>query len=416
MLTSAAARSAIPDDLPGLEALTALLPPRLRPDAALGVLDVTKYFGPTTGGVRTYLLEKARYVEADPALRQVLVLPGAESARGQAEGVRWYRLWGPPVPRQDPYRFLLARGTLRRIIAHERPDLIEVGSPFIVPWLARSAARGLGVPIVWFFHSNLMRLSAPNPSTAALHRRAAGRLVSRYVRRVARIASATIATSHFAARDLEGLGVAPVYRVPLGVDLDLFHPCRRSTTTETRRREHLPQGPLAVFIGRLAREKEVDILLDGWREVERRTGARLVVIGDGPSREWYQRRPGAERVLWRPFQRDRDRLADLLAAADLYVAPCSIETFGLSSLEAMASGTPVLSAGQGGVAEQVAASGAGALFQPGSAGSLAEAAVRLLQSDLTALGDRGRAFAERHHAWPAVLARLFEVYREILGR
>ena len=151
-------------------------------------------------------------------------------------------------------------------------------------------------------------------------------------------------------------------------------------------------------------------------EVERRTGVRLVLIGDGPSRARLQRRPGSERLFWLPFESDRDRLADLLAAVDLYVAPCSLETFGLSALEAIASGTPILTADRGGVAETVARSGAGAAFRSGEPGSLVETAVDLFSGDLNALGLRGRQYAEAHHGWDTILDRLFDVYRRILGR
>jgi alpha-1,6-mannosyltransferase len=96
------------------------------------------------------------------------------------------------------------------------------------------------------------------------------------------------------------------------------------------------------------------------------------------------------------------------------VAPCSIETFGLSALEALASGTPLLSADRGGVAETVGRSGAGAVFAAGEAGSLAEVACRLLQGDLAGFGAAGRRYAEAHHGWDAVLDRIFGVYRDIL--
>jgi alpha-1,6-mannosyltransferase len=149
--------------------------------------------------------------------------------------------------------------------------------------------------------------------------------------------------------------------------------------------------------------------------VERRTGARLLLVGDGPARRRLQRRPGSDRVFWLPFQHERDRLADLLAAADLAVAPCSIETFGLSALEALASGTPLLSADRGGVAETVGRSDAGAVFASGEAGALAVGAQRLLQGELASLGAAGRRYAEAHHGWDAVLDRIFDVYRDILG-
>jgi alpha-1,6-mannosyltransferase len=121
-------------------------------------------------------------------------------------------------------------------------------------------------------------------------------------------------------------------------------------------------------------------------------------------------------LYWLSFEQDRERLADLLAAVDLYVAPCSLETFGLSALEAIASGTPILTADRGGVAETVSRSGAGAHFQSADPGSLASTAVQLLSGDLTQLGSLGRAYAEAHHGWDTVLNRLFDIYRGILGR
>lgn len=391
------------------------LPPRLRPGAELGVLDITEFFGETTGGVRTYLLQKARYVQRRPELRQAIVVPGARDEILEASGVRCYRLHGPSVPTQKPYRFMLATRSTSRIVAHERPDLIEVGSTWFAPWLVHLATRRVDLPVAWFYHSNFPRVIAPWPERAGRVRHAAAELAWRYVRRLGRMVRATLAPSAFVAGELERAGVERVVRVSLGVDLERFHPRRRERAAEIRRRHSLPEGPLAIYVGRLAGEKEVDLLLTAWPEVERRTGARLLLVGDGPARRRLQRRPGSDRVFWLPFQHERDRLADLLAAADLAVAPCSIETFGLSALEALASGTPLLSADRGGVAETVGRSGAGAVFASGEAGALAEAARRLLQGELASLGAAGRRYAEAHHGWDAVLDRIFDVYRDILG-
>jgi len=218
------------------------------------------------------------------------------------------------------------------------------------------------------------------------------------------------------AQDVEREGVERVHRVTLGVDLDNFNPRRRSYAAETRRWFGLPPGPLALFVGRFAREKELDLLLDAWPEVERRSGARLVLIGDGPSRARLQRRTGSDRLFWLPFERNRERLADLLAAVDLYVSPCSIETCGLSALEAIASGTPLISADRGGVAETVTRSGAGSHFASGDVASLVETCCRMLAAgDLGPLGVRGRKYAEAHHGWDTVLDRIFQIYRTTLS-
>jgi alpha-1,6-mannosyltransferase len=390
------------------------LPARLRPTAELGVLDITEFFGETTGGVRTYLLEKARYVQRRSALRQTIVVPGARDEILEASGVRCYRLHGPSVPTQKPYRFMLATRSTSRIVAHERPDLIEVGSTWFAPWLVHLATQRVDVPAVWFYHSNFPRVIAPWPESAGRARRAAAEFAWSYVRRLGRLVRATLAPSDFVAQELERAGVDRVVRVGLGVDLTRFNPARGAKAAETRRRHGLPEGPLAIYVGRLAAEKEVDLLLQAWPEVRRRTGASLLLVGDGPARRKLQRRPGSDRLHWLPFQQDRDDLADLLAAADLMVSPCSIETFGLSALEALASGTPLLGATRGGVAETIARSGAGATFAAGDAGELATQAEALLRSDLPTLGAAGRRYAEADHGWDAVLNRVFDIYRDLL--
>ncbi|HEU5304111.1 MAG TPA: glycosyltransferase, partial [Gemmatimonadales bacterium] len=252
------------------------LPPRLRP-AAFGVLDISEFFGETTGGVKTYLLQKSRYVETRPRLRQVLVVPGARDSILETSGVRCYRLHGPSIPTQKPYRFMLATRSTSRIVAHERPSLIEVGSAWCAPWLIHLAPRRIEVPAVWFYHSNFPRVIAPWPATAGRLRRTASDFAWRYARRLSRLVEATLAPSDFVAGELEREGIERVERVSLGVDLERFHPRRREYAQKTRADFGLPDGPLALFVGRFAREKELDLLLEAWPEVERRTGARLAL-------------------------------------------------------------------------------------------------------------------------------------------
>ncbi|MEO7985723.1 MAG: glycosyltransferase [Gemmatimonadales bacterium] len=391
------------------------LPARLRPSAKLGILDITEFFGDTTGGVRTYLLEKARYVQRRDMLRQAIVVPGARDEILEASGVRCYRLRGPSVPTQKPYRFMLATRSTSRIVAHERPDLIEVGSAWFAPWLVHLATRQLEVPAVWYYHSNFPRVIAPRRPGIGRLRRGLSAVAWSYVRRLGRLVRATLAPSRSVVRELEEAGVENVIRVPLGVDLTLFNPSRRADAEETRRHYGLPEGPLGLYVGRLAGEKEVDLLLAGWPEVERRTGARLVLVGDGPTRGALRRTPGGQRAIWLPFERDRDRLAGLCAAVDCCVSPGSLETFGLSAIEALASGTPVLCADEGGVAENIQLSDGGRLFAARDAGSLAEEAIGLLRSDLPGIGARGRRYVEANHGWETVLDGLFAIYRRVLG-
>ncbi|MBC8086947.1 MAG: glycosyltransferase [Phycisphaerae bacterium] len=392
-----------------------LLPGRLRTDASLGVLDVTEWFGETSGGIRTYLLQKALYVATRPSLRHVLLVPGAADAITDSDGVRMYRLQGPRIPRQKPYRFMLATRSIGRIVRHEKPDIIEVGSPFMVPWIVRRATRDLNIPMICFYHSNVPGMFAPRVGRDGLVQRAAHRAAWQYMRRLDQIFPTTIVSSDCAARDLAREGITRIARVPLGVDLERFHPRNRALSNETRALFNLPTNPLAGFVGRFAHEKELAVVLDAWPTVERRTGARLVLVGAGPMERALRSHPYASRVFFVPFQGSRELLARLLASFDLYISPGRIETFGLSSIEAMASGTPVLGADEGGVTEQIVNSQAGGVFQAGVAASLAEEAIALFGSDLATMGRLGREYAAREHDWNAVFDRLFEVYRQILA-
>jgi alpha-1,6-mannosyltransferase len=402
------------ESIPPADIAHSSLPSLQRPEA-FGILDISEFFGETTGGVRTYLLQKAQYVERHPELRQVLVVPGARDSIHEISGVRCYRLHGPSVPTQKPYRFMLATRSTSRIVAHERPNLIEVGSAWCAPWLVHLATRQVDVPAVWFYHSNFPRIIAPRPESASWVRRGASALAWRYVRRLGALVHTTIAPSETVARELRANGVNRVVSVPLGVDLERFNPARRAYAIETRRRLGLPEGQLCMYVGRIAAEKELDVLLRAWPQVQRRTGARLVIVGDGPARPGLRAGPGADQVIWLPYQRDRDRLADMYAAVDLAVAPGPAETFGLAALESMASGNPVLSVDQGGVAETVTRSGAGMLYRSGDAAHLAEMAERILGSDLRGLGNTARLFAETHHGWGTVFDRLFRIYRAVIS-
>lgn len=394
--------------------LPATLPPVTRPDAALAVLDISEYFGDRSGGVRTYLHAKGRYISAETTLRRTLIVPGASDTVEDAPGDRVYHLRGPAIPFAS-YRLMLATRSVARIIAHERPDIVEVGSAYVVPWLVSRARRRHAAKVAWFYHSNLPRLVVPDLDRGGPVRGQVARAIGGYVRRLSRLADVTLAASDFSATELARWGVEQVERVTLGVDTTLFTPVRRAQRDAVRARLGVRQGPLVGCIGRLASEKQVDVLLTAWPAVARRSGATLVIVGDGPQAARLAELARGQRVVMVPHVTDREALADLLAALDCYVSAAPFETFGLAVCEALASGVPVVAVDHGAAAELVRASGAGVLAPYGDGPALGEAILALLARDREPLSAAARAHVETHHRWDVALMQLVNVYRRLIA-
>ena len=104
------------------------------------LLDITEYHSPVGGGVTTYLRAKARWLERRPDVEHVIVLSGARAAEERWHRSRVYYLGGPPVPASPGFYFFLGGRRLRAILLRERPDVIELGSPFFARWVTAYAA------------------------------------------------------------------------------------------------------------------------------------------------------------------------------------------------------------------------------------------------------------------------------------
>jgi alpha-1,6-mannosyltransferase len=146
---------------------------------------------------------------------------------------------------------------------------------------------------------------------------------------------------------------------------------------------------------RLAKEKRPDLAVAATAELRRRgVPVRLVVAGDGPLQSALRRQAYGLPVEFLGFVRDRDRLAGLLGAADLVLAPGPVETFGLAALEALACGTPVVANAHSALPEVLGEAGRAAASSPRS---IADAVQQLLA---VPAADRRRAARLRAERFP----------------
>ena len=290
-------------------------------EAPLHVLDITKFYQSDGGGVRTYIDSKIEDF-AGRAIRHTLVVPGHETRIERRLNTRIYWLRSPRIPFAPGYRFLVATEAVSRILEVERPDVIEVGSPFFVPKVLQWAQPSRPVPTVGFYHADLVRTYL-EPYAANWPdglRQAARKSAHAFVRRVYSRFDATVAASSSVVEELAALGVRRVRAVSLGVDLALFHPERRDGRVLSEL--GVPPGrPVMVFAGRLCPEKGIDVLFGALERLLSEERPHLLLVGDGPSeRALRARAVSLGAVTFTPFVRDRGSLARILASCDFYAA------------------------------------------------------------------------------------------------
>ncbi len=361
------------------------------------IADITMFWAPASGGVRTYLEAKADWLRDRSGVQHSLLVPGAGHGHGH-EGDIW-TLPSPPLPFGSGYRFPLRKQPWVERLVELGPDIIEANDPYRPAWAALDAGQRLGVPVIGFYHSDLPRLVGSRAGHWT------NRLMNRYVRNLYKHFDRVLAPSQVMVDKLQALGVTQAQRQPLGVDAKGFHPSRR--TGQLRRQLGLGEETrLLIFAGRGAREKNLPILLEALQLLG--PDYHLHLVGSHMPRHLPDNVTRSENFV------DKEALAGLLADSDALIHAGDRETFGLIVLEAMASGLPVVGVRAGGVAELMAP-GTGLLADPLSAGSLADSVRRLFQLDWREMGQQARRHIEKNYTWERVLESLFHHYLELTG-
>ena len=339
------------------------------------ICDITNFYSTHSGGVKTYINRKRRYIESNGKHTHILIVPGEEDETSEDGAGRIYRLEGRVPFWEKNYRFMTDFGKIRSIIAEEHPDVIEMGSPYLVPWAVHRVARKLSIPLVGFYHSNF-----PEIYVRRLTQKLFGDTLSRwcesrawgYAKRVYGWCDAVVATSHYVESELEQAGIARVVVIPFGVDTDVFSP--EFSQPDLRSRLAIDRdSTLLISTGRLSREKGIDQLLEAFELLNKRGQYELILIGDGPCREEIVERAKNDSRLHIPgYISHEDGLAGYYASADIFVSASQFETFGLSTLEAMACGLPVAAVRAGGTPELIPPN-LGEIAEPNSPEALADA-------------------------------------------
>lgn len=360
------------------------------------LVDTTLFFSPTSGGVKRYLTAKHAWFASHSAHRHSILVPGPRTQLlpGGISTVAAPRLLGT-----FNYRLPLSIRRWTQLLSALEPDLIEVGDVFQPAWSAARVARARQIPRVAFFHSNLAHLLGDRFG------RAVEKTVQRYLQAVYAGFDLVLAPSRVMCHYLQEIGIAHTAYQPLGVDVDIFHPGRR--TLDLRGMLGLADDTrLLIFAGRFSEEKNIPLLLETMALLGR--PYHLLLVGGG------RRAQPSPHVSVLPYRRDSVELAQWLASADALIHAGSCETFGLVLLEAMACGRPVVGVRAGAIPELVDEC-VGEIAEPQNALALARAVRRLYDRDLDALGAAARAGVLQRHTWSQALSLQLTHYASAFG-
>jgi alpha-1,6-mannosyltransferase len=380
------------------------------------ICDLTQFYSPYSGGVKTYLEQKQRFAVAN-GHEHILIIPGPVTNLTSDESARTYAIRSPLVSRTSRYRALLNLARVERILQHERPDLIESGDPYQMAWKALAVGRSLRIPVVGFYHSHFPEAYV-RTSSKYLGQDATElfvELAQNYVRSLYNEFARTLVSSQGLADVLTSWGVHNLVLNELGVDTEIFTPAQDGHKTRTRLRIP-PDSVVLLYVGRLAPEKNVKTLSQAFELLHGNDDGRfhLLIVGDGPLRELVRELADQTgQVTWLPYCADPAELARLYRAADLFVHPSIQETFGLVALESQACGTPVVGI-RGSYMDRIIFSDQTQWSADNSACSLAKAICDVAETDyLRSSGKKIRQRVAARYSWNQVFTRLFDLYAEL---
>lgn len=368
------------------------------------IAQLANFVGPASGGMKTALAALGRgYAEA--GVPRLLVVPGPTDTVTRTDAGRVVQLRAPQVG--GGYRLIVEPWRVVDVLEDFAPTSVELSDKLTLLPVSRWARRNR-VRSVLFSHERLddmlaLRTGLDTTSKVSIQ------LLNRVL---VRSFDSVVVTSAYARREFQALADAagcPIEEVPLGVDLETFVPADPVPGTVTPGTGHREPGPLRlVHVGRLSREKSPHLAVATALALHRRgVPLRLDVYGEGPHRHELEQLAAGAPVVFHGYLDSRAELSRRIAAADIALSVCPSETFGLAVLEALACGTPVVTADRGGARELVdAGSGAWAAPEPEA---LADAVSRL-----AARAPARRRLAARLRAeqfgWPVTVERMLAVH------
>ncbi len=333
---------------------------------------------------------------------EVMVFAPALGGPDTYAGAEIYRVPGVRFLHYPQIRLSPPHPGVARALNRFGPDVVHAVNPVLLGIGGVYLARRKGTPLVCSYHTNVAtyanyyRLSFMVNFT---------RKVTRFVHNQAQV---NLSTSENTKEYLLREGIKRVRVWPQGVDAVRFDPRHSTAGWRKRLTGGYPEDRLLVYVGRLAAEKHIENL----KAVFEIPNCRLAIVGDGPARNELEGAFSGTPTVFTGILKGED-LARAYASGDIFLFPSTTETLGMSMIEALASGLPVVAARSGATHEVVEEGETGLLYEPGSSEGLISAVRKISEDDEVCrdMGRKARAAAEER-SWESSTQTLRGYYEQ----
>lgn len=366
----------------------------------------TDTFSPQVNGVTMTLDRLVRYWESH-GVEYLIFAPDDWDQIADSEQIR--RVLSLPFPLYPECRISLSRyANIEKQLLNFKPDLLHLVTPFTLGLIGHRFGQRHKVPMVASYHTNFDQYL--DYYRLPFLKKMLWSYVSWFHSHCERNYCPSTATKNV----LEENGIGNVEIWSRGVDPKQYG--RQFQNPRIREKYGIDRSKLLLlYVGRVAPEKDIDVLLESYRTLPQDVVERvhLIVVGDGPYLSTINRQEYPP-ITWTGFLRGRE-LAEIYASSNLFVFPSSTETFGNVALEAMASGLPVVGVESGGVTDIISHMKNGVLCHPRSVESFREGINLLVRHDHLRLQMAYFARAEAlKRNWNSIFDRLMKSYHSVI--
>ena len=386
------------------------------------ILFIADTYPPNVNGAATAAEQLAKQLALHGhAVSVIAPSPTFRSYVRRNNAITVYRIKSIPFPIEKAQKFRISPQPLhadkvKKIIAKVQPDIIHVFEPL---WLGLSGikiGRKKGIPVVLSHHfipENLIRYQQLPPQMQQVIDRTIWRWYKNVCKDVDRMICPTQKAAELLKKQDRSL---PLQVISNGIDLHKFS--IHTTGDYLRERYHIPQVATLLYVGRLDKEKNIDVFIRALGLLQHRVAFHAIIAGQGKEEKFLKNLAEdlgiSAKITFTGYVPKKD-LPIIYNIADIFVMPSTAELQSLVTMEAMASGLPIIGANALALPHLIHPNKNGFLFPPGNEQELADLLQKLIINEKLRkkMGRESLSFI-REHDLSRVITKVEEVYKQLI--